>query len=198
MVCGNVAYQTPDIVKHQYVAVRGSSVRTTGYCVFGEFDISDLWSTVTLLGSMWYRVIVLAMSSGIILCMRPADERRRYNVTSSLIAWPHTHCNVVSHWLAAYTIPDRVILHGAMYNEIRFDYISSYYNSMYVVRKWNFRRLATCFNSFFLTNTLCCMHDMQVFIHHLRRQTDRKDLWELKWYFLIWRAIVGQQIQLTH
>ena len=26
----------------------------------------------------------------IILCMRPANERRRYNVTSSLIGWPHT------------------------------------------------------------------------------------------------------------
>ena len=26
----------------------------------------------------------------IILCMRPANERRRYNVTSSLIGWAHT------------------------------------------------------------------------------------------------------------
>ena len=29
--------------------------------------------------------------AGIILCMRPANERRRYNVTSSLIGWAH-HC----------------------------------------------------------------------------------------------------------
>ena len=28
--------------------------------------------------------------SGIILCMRPANERRRYIVTSSLIGWAHT------------------------------------------------------------------------------------------------------------
>ena len=28
--------------------------------------------------------------TGIILCMRTADERRRYNVTSSLIGWAHT------------------------------------------------------------------------------------------------------------
>ena len=28
--------------------------------------------------------------SGIILCMQPANERRRYNVTSSLIGWVHT------------------------------------------------------------------------------------------------------------
>ena len=27
--------------------------------------------------------------SGIILCMHPANERRRYNVTSSLIVWEH-------------------------------------------------------------------------------------------------------------
>ena len=29
--------------------------------------------------------------AGIILCMRPANERRRYNVTSSLIGWTHVH-----------------------------------------------------------------------------------------------------------
>ena len=28
--------------------------------------------------------------AGIILCMRPSNERRRYNVTSSLIGWAHT------------------------------------------------------------------------------------------------------------
>ena len=31
--------------------------------------------------------------SGTILCMRPANERRRYNVTSSLIGWAHTRNN---------------------------------------------------------------------------------------------------------
>ena len=30
--------------------------------------------------------------AGIILCMHPANERRRYNVTSSLIGWAHS-CN---------------------------------------------------------------------------------------------------------
>ena len=29
-------------------------------------------------------------TSGIVLCMRPANERWRYNVTSSLICWAHT------------------------------------------------------------------------------------------------------------
>ena len=28
--------------------------------------------------------------AGIILCMRPTNERRRYNVTSSLIGWAHS------------------------------------------------------------------------------------------------------------
>ena len=28
---------------------------------------------------------------GIILCMHPANERRHYNVTSSLIGWAHIH-----------------------------------------------------------------------------------------------------------
>ena len=28
--------------------------------------------------------------AGIILCMHPANERRRYDVTSSLIGWAHT------------------------------------------------------------------------------------------------------------
>ena len=31
------------------------------------------------------------VSRGIILCMSPANERQRYNVTSSLIDWAHVH-----------------------------------------------------------------------------------------------------------
>ena len=52
--------------------------------------------------------------SGIIMCMHPANERRRYSVTSFLIGWAHAqndpsqwetmlHCNIVSHWLGIYT-----------------------------------------------------------------------------------------------
>ena len=33
---------------------------------------------------------ILTKYAGIILCMRPANERRRYKVTSSLIGWVHT------------------------------------------------------------------------------------------------------------
>ena len=43
--------------------------------------------------------------AGIILGMVSANERRCYNVTSSLIGWVHTQndpCNIVSHWLSPY------------------------------------------------------------------------------------------------
>ena len=46
------------------------------------------------LRSLWYTMRVLQPHyltlSGIILWMRPANERRRYIVTSSLISWAHT------------------------------------------------------------------------------------------------------------
>ena len=46
----------------------------------------------------WYHWLPLAAptmagsssSTGIILCMRPVNERRRYNITSSLIGWAHS------------------------------------------------------------------------------------------------------------
>ena len=42
------------------------------------------------------RQIVLShMAAGIVLCMDSANERRRYNVTSSLIAWAH---NKIEPW----------------------------------------------------------------------------------------------------
>ena len=37
------------------------------------------------------------ITPGIILHIRPANERRRYNVTSSLIGWAHTQ-NEPNHW----------------------------------------------------------------------------------------------------
>ena len=39
--------------------------------------------------SLYKNKIKATSFSGIILCMRPANERRRYNVTSSLIDWAH-------------------------------------------------------------------------------------------------------------
>ena len=40
---------------------------------------------------LWRLIDSWAQSiTGIILCMRPANERRRYNVTSSPIGWAHT------------------------------------------------------------------------------------------------------------
>ena len=36
-----------------------------------------------------YQQLGVISFAGIILCMRPANERRRYNVTSSPIGWAH-------------------------------------------------------------------------------------------------------------
>ena len=40
-------------------------------------------------------LVLMYRISGIILCMRPANERRRYNVTSSFIRWVHSQND---HW----------------------------------------------------------------------------------------------------
>ena len=39
-------------------------------------------------------VIFSTKDTGIILCMRPTNERRRYIVTSSLIGWVHAQYNI--------------------------------------------------------------------------------------------------------
>ena len=48
---------------------------------------------------------MMIIGPGIILCMRPANESRRYNVTSSLICWLHTEndpCRpITSVWSAS-------------------------------------------------------------------------------------------------
>ena len=74
--------------------IHSSPVRVS----YGVFSVSSKSN----LCSVW----VIAR---IILCMRPANERRRYNVTSSLIGWAHAQndpcCCVISchvelcyHW----------------------------------------------------------------------------------------------------
>ena len=37
--------------------------------------------------------VIQNLPPGIIICMRPANERRRYNVTSPLIGWAHSQNN---------------------------------------------------------------------------------------------------------
>ena len=56
-------------------------------------------------------------TSGIILCMRPANERRRNNVTPSLIGWAHLQNN------PCYFAPDRC---GSNFTTVFFTYISPY------------------------------------------------------------------------
>ena len=48
------------------------------------------WWFETPAWSFWRQCNVFITDSGIILHMRPANERRRYVVTSSLIGWVHT------------------------------------------------------------------------------------------------------------
>ena len=55
-----------------------------------------------LSGTIW-NDITCADTLGIILCMRPANERRRYIVTPSLIGWAHTQTD---HW---FWISSRVV-----------------------------------------------------------------------------------------
>ena len=47
--------------------------------------------------SLLSRTVHIEWNSGIILCMRPANGRRRYNVTPSLIGWVHTQ-NDPGNW----------------------------------------------------------------------------------------------------
>ena len=46
---------------------------------------------------IFYLTHFSAFSTGPFLCMRPANERRRYNVTLTLIGWAHTR-NVPWQW----------------------------------------------------------------------------------------------------
>ena len=51
-----------------------------------DYVYSDIYTFVSY---AWSIAVICHSQSGIILCMRPANERRRYIVTSSLIGWAH-------------------------------------------------------------------------------------------------------------
>ena len=51
---------------------------------------SSQWVCISKGFILQYRFHVVIMGTGIILCMRPANERWHYNVTSSVIGWVHT------------------------------------------------------------------------------------------------------------
>ena len=55
------------------------------WCLFSQYGWSPVYTIRWQLQGAQY--------TGIILWMRPANERRRYNVTSSLIGWAHTQNN---------------------------------------------------------------------------------------------------------
>ena len=53
-----------------------------------------LWPEITLtvnaLQQLNLKVIIIQQTTGLILGLRPANERRRYKVTPSLIGWAQT------------------------------------------------------------------------------------------------------------
>ena len=53
--------------------------------------------------SNWLTDVITDTQSGIYLCMRPANEGRRYNVTPSLIGWVRTQNDPCSAWAAVVT-----------------------------------------------------------------------------------------------
>ena len=63
-----------------------------------------------------FHVLQVVTLPGIILYMRPANGRRRYNVTSSLIGWAHTQsdpCLTLSCFLLWHADADVGETHGA-------------------------------------------------------------------------------------
>ena len=92
---------------------------------------------------------------GIIVCMRPANERRRYSVTPSLIGWAHTHndlwmCNEVN------VCGKRVALWPLL--GLQYRYILIWSNPCHIwwsgTRRWNL-----CIQS----SNAWCRHQMETF-----------------------------------
>ena len=82
---------------------------------------SSIFTQVYFVGSCWkiYWVLlqVMVSRSGLILCMRPANERWCYNVTSSLIGWAHSQngpwrwTKTTSWWPTSFTQSILLICH---------------------------------------------------------------------------------------
>ena len=72
---------------------------------------------------------------GFIVCMRPTNERRRYTVTTVT----SLHCNVVSHWMGAYTpwalqqhLIILIMVISRMLNQWRFPILNQWSNTMWI------------------------------------------------------------------
>ena len=74
------------------------------FCIFCNCDISILrygvanWKPYSQKSNIRLSHIAKTVAAGIILCMRPANEKRRYVVTSSLIDWAHTQNDPCCCW----------------------------------------------------------------------------------------------------
>ena len=66
---------------------------TRDYIYLTRYSNNTIYSTVIYqLYVQWQETLIIAhdYQPGIILCMHPANERQRYNVTLSLIGWVHS------------------------------------------------------------------------------------------------------------
>ena len=83
------------------------SMVTAGWWMSGKYgcvmDIVLCKDNTTTHWHRWYKVVrYIHAPSAIILRMPPANERRRYNVTSSLIGWVHATnhpCTILYQWV---------------------------------------------------------------------------------------------------
>ena len=78
-------------------------------------DIPGAWRLYVV--SALVKTLVQGPAAGTILYMRPANERRRYTVTSSLIGWAHSEIDPCVSWL------------GRPPNRTEADYIILYINT---------------------------------------------------------------------
>ena len=74
-----------NILHYDCVSVQQGTIRS--HYTHWSLRIVMMPTSLSLLAS---HVVVMNTVPGIILWMRPANERRRYNVTSSLIGWAHS------------------------------------------------------------------------------------------------------------
>ena len=91
--------------------------------------VSSKWRKYHSISQMSFCVYHKISRAGIILCIRPANERRRYNVTSSLIGWVHKldyPCKNAQYktryneglWWTSMAVPTGLPPHGCLWQSI--------------------------------------------------------------------------------
>ena len=76
--------------------VRNCNLNANGLCR-SDIIIQQTVSYLLTMGWLCSKENTNIPNTGIIWCMRPANERQRYTVTLSLIGWAHTRNNPCKH-----------------------------------------------------------------------------------------------------